>query len=126
MADKSREEKDVRSRIVEDIRPWGKFRRYPHEDAGSIKIITVNSGGLLSLQYHNRRAELWVVLDPGLEITVGERVWQAAAGEEVFIPFGAPHRMHNVGTSPARVMEIWIGQSGEDDIVRVEDKYGRR
>ena len=126
MADRAGEEDEIRSRIVEDIRPWGKFRRYPHENAGSIKIITVNPGGLLSLQYHDRRAELWVVLDPGLEITVGDRVWKADAGDEVFIPRRAPHRLRNAGKKAARVMEIWIGKSDESDIVRLDDSYGRR
>ena len=126
MADRAGEEDEIRSRIVEDIRPWGKFRRYPHENAGSIKIITVNPGGLLSLQYHDRRAELWVVLDPGLEITVGDRVWKADAGAEIFIPRRAPHRLRNAGKKAARVMEIWIGKSEESDIVRLDDSYGRR
>jgi len=114
-----------RAGIVEDIRPWGKFRRFPHEDAGSVKIITVEPGGRLSLQYHDGRAEFWVVLDPGLEVTVGDRVWLAAPNEEILIPRRAPHRMRNVGQAPARVMEIWIGQSAESDIVRIEDDYGR-
>lgn len=126
MAEKERDEAAYRARIVEDVRPWGKFRRYPHEDAGSIKIITVNPGGVLSLQYHDRRDEFWVVLDPGLEMTVGDRVWTPAAGEEIFIPRKAPHRARNTGTAPARVMEIWIGRSDEADIVRLKDDYGRR
>jgi len=114
-----------RAGIVEDIRPWGKFRRFPHEDAGSVKIITVEPGGRLSLQYHDGRAEFWVILDPGLEVTVGDRVWLAAPNEEVLIPRRAPHRMRNVGQAPARVMEIWIGRSAESDIVRLTDDYGR-
>jgi mannose-6-phosphate isomerase len=116
---------DFRSGIIEDIRPWGKFRRFPHEEAGSIKIITVEPGGRLSLQYHDGRAEFWVVLDPGLEITVGDRVWTAAPNEEIVIPRRAPHRARNVGTAPARFMEIWIGRSTEDDIVRLSDDYRR-
>jgi mannose-6-phosphate isomerase-like protein (cupin superfamily) len=126
MAEKERDEAAYRARIVEDVRPWGRFRRYPHEDAGSIKIITVDPGGVLSLQYHDRRDEFWVVLDPGLEMTVGDRVWTPAAGEEIFIPRKAPHRVRNTGTAPARVMEIWIGRSDEADIVRLKDDYGRR
>jgi len=114
------------SRIIEDVRPWGKFRRFPHEEAGSIKIITVEPGGRLSLQYHEGRAEFWVVLDPGLEITVGERVWQAAPNEEIVIPRRAAHRVRNVGAAPARFMEIWIGRSSETDIVRLQDDYHRR
>jgi mannose-6-phosphate isomerase len=126
MAEKNRDETAFRARIVEDCRPWGKFRRYPHEDAGSIKIITVNPGGILSLQYHDRRDEFWVVLDDGLEMTVGERVWKPAAGEEVFIARRTPHRVRNTGAAPARVMEIWVGRSDEADIVRLKDDYGRK
>jgi mannose-6-phosphate isomerase-like protein (cupin superfamily) len=111
--------------IVEDIRPWGKFRSFPHESAGSIKIITVNPREVLSLQYHKRRSEFWVVLDRGLEVTVGDKVWQPRNNEEIFIPAEIPHRMKCIGDSPARIMEIWIGDSNESDIVRLEDKYGR-
>ena len=119
------EEKDIRAQIQEDIRPWGKFRSYPHRSAGSLKIITVNPGGSLSLQYHNRRSEFWVVLDPGLEITVGERTWEPLPDEEIFIPAKAPHRLRCTGKKPARIMEIWLGDSSEEDIVRLEDVYGR-
>ncbi len=125
MADEAAAERAYRSGIREDIRPWGKFRRFPHEEAGSIKIITVNPGGVLSLQLHRLRSEFWIVLDPGLEVTVGERVWRPAENEEIYIPRGARHRMRGVGERPARVMEIWLGRSGEDDIVRLEDIYGR-
>ena len=126
MAQQERDEAAYRARILEEVRPWGRFRRYPHEDAGSIKIITVDPGGVLSLQYHDRRDEFWVVIDAGLEMTVGDRVWAPAAGEEIFIPRKAPHRVRNTGTAPARVMEIWIGRSDEADIVRLKDDYGRR
>jgi mannose-6-phosphate isomerase len=126
MTDKKRTEDAFRAGIVEDHRPWGFFRRYPHEETGSIKIITVNPGGVLSLQYHDRRDEYWVVLDSGLEITVGDRVFAPAADEEIFIPRGTPHRVRNRGEAPARFMEIWIGRSGESDIVRLRDEYDRR
>jgi len=112
--------------IIEDVRPWGKFRRFPHGDAGSIKIITVEPGGRLSLQFHDGRAEFWVVLDAGLEITVGDRVWLAAPNEEVVIPRRVPHRLRNVGRAAARILEIWIGRSAESDIVRLSDDYGRK
>ncbi|MDP2915941.1 MAG: phosphomannose isomerase type II C-terminal cupin domain [Candidatus Aminicenantes bacterium] len=121
----SDDEREFRARIIEDIRPWGKFRAYPQENAGSLKIITVNPGASLSLQFHHRRSEFWVVLDRGLEITVGEKVWRPKKGEEIYIPLEALHRLRCVGRSPARVMEIWLGNSDESDIVRLEDKYGR-
>ena len=66
------------------------------------------------------------MLDPGLEITVGDRVWLAAPNEEIVIPRRAAHRARNVGTAPARFMEIWIGRSSESDIVRLSDDYHRK
>jgi mannose-6-phosphate isomerase len=119
------EEEKFRKRIVQEVRPWGKFRVFPHEDAGSLKIITVNPGGILSLQYHHHRDEFWVVLDDGLEMTLGDRVWKPQTGEEIYIPVKTPHRVKNTGSREARIMEIWIGSSYEDDIVRLHDDYGR-
>lgn len=111
--------------ITEDIRPWGKFRSFPYDQAGSIKIITVKPGEALSLQYHKKRSEFWVILDEGLEVTAGDRIWKPEANEEIFIPRQVPHRVRNTGGNPARIMEIWIGKSEESDIVRLDDKYGR-
>jgi len=125
MKSPSDDEKDFRARILEDIRPWGKFRVYPHENAGGLKIITVNPGASLSLQYHRKRAEFWIALDEGLEITVGERTWRPRRNEEIYIPREAAHRLCCAGPDPARVMEIWLGDSAEDDIVRLADDYGR-
>jgi mannose-6-phosphate isomerase-like protein (cupin superfamily) len=125
MKSPSDDEKDFRARILEDIRPWGKFRVYPHENAGGLKIITVNPGASLSLQYHRKRAEFWIALDEGLEITVGERTWRPLRNEEIYIPREAAHRLRCAGPEPARVMEIWLGDSAEDDIVRLADDYGR-
>jgi mannose-6-phosphate isomerase-like protein (cupin superfamily) len=114
-----------RKKIAEEVRPWGKFRSYPHLQAGSLKIITVRPGRSLSLQYHRRRSELWVVLDPGLEVTLGERVWKPKRGEEIFVPRRLPHRLRCLGRRPGRVMELWIGRSSEGDIVRLQDDFGR-
>lgn len=125
MSDKPPAEDAYREAIVEDVRPWGKFRRFPHEAASGLKIITVEPGGRLSLQYHDGRDEFWVVLDPGLEITIGDKVWQAAPDEEIFIPRRVPHRVRNAGPAPARIMEVWLGPSEESDIVRLADDYRR-
>jgi len=126
MTGKKGTEEAFRASIVSDRRPWGLFRRYPHENAGSIKIVTVDPGGVLSLQLHEKRDEFWVVLDPGLEVVVGDRAWRPAAGEEVFVPRRTAHRARNLGAVPARFMEIWIGKSSESDIVRLKDEYNRR
>ncbi len=71
-SDKMKDVEHFKKNIKEDIRPWGKFRSFPHKPAGSIKIITLNPGQALSLQYHHHRSEFWVVLDRGLEVTVGD------------------------------------------------------
>jgi mannose-6-phosphate isomerase len=123
--EKNKDFENFSKEIKEDIRPWGKFRSFPHKQATSIKIITVNPGGVLSLQYHQHRSEFWVVLDKGLEVTAGERVWQPEKNEEIFISHKTPHRLRCVGPEQARVMEIWLGESDESDIVRLQDEYGR-
>lgn len=125
MMSPSDDERVYRGGILEENRPWGKFRTFPHRDAGAIKIITVDPGGVLSLQTHERRAEFWIALDGGLEITVGERTWRPEPNEEIYIPRRAPHRLRCIGSAPARIMEIWLGNSDETDIVRLDDIYGR-
>ncbi len=123
--DLSPKEKQFREGIFEDFRPWGKFRSFPHKDASSIKIITVDPNSSLSLQYHISRSEFWIVLDEGLEITIGDKVWKPHKNEEIFIQEKAPHRIRNLGEHPARILEIWLGDSDESDIVRLKDDYGR-
>ena len=118
-------ELNFRKKIAEDIRPWGKFRSFPYKLAKSIKIITVNPGKALSLQYHHHRSEFWIILDGGLEITVGNKIWKPKAGEEIFIPQKVPHRLRCLGERSSRIMEIWIGNSDESDIVRLQDDFGR-
>jgi mannose-1-phosphate guanylyltransferase/mannose-6-phosphate isomerase/mannose-1-phosphate guanylyltransferase/mannose-6-phosphate isomerase len=118
-------EAQLRAGIVEDIRPWGKFRSYPHRRATSLKVITVKPGSALSLQYHRHRGEFWVVLDSGLEVTCGSRVWRPKRGEEIFIPPKTPHRLRCAGRRAGRVLELWVGKSGEADIIRLQDDYGR-
>ncbi len=124
-SDKNNDLENFRKEIQEDIRPWGKFRSFPHKQAGSIKIITVEPRGILSLQYHHRRSEFWVILDEGLEVTVGDKVWQPEKNEEIFVPRKTPHRLRCIGRENARIMEIWLGHSDESDIVRLQDDYGR-
>ena len=111
--------------IKEESRPWGKFRTFPYKQARNIKIITVNPGETLSLQFHHYRSEFWVVLDKGLEVTVGKKVWQPEQDEEIYVPKKGPHRLRCLGPKKARVMEIWMGDSDESDIVRLDDEYGR-
>jgi mannose-6-phosphate isomerase len=106
-------------------KPWGKFEQYTHNMLSTVKVITVQPGGALSLQYHHRRDELWVVLDDGAQIELGDRVIQPQVGDKVFIPRTTAHRLSTTGDSLVRILEVSFGEFDEDDIVRLEDVYGR-
>jgi mannose-6-phosphate isomerase len=106
-------------------KPWGKFEQYAHNVPCTVKIITVNPGGVLSLQYHHRRDELWVVLDPGARVEIGDKVLYPEPEEKLFIPRGTVHRLSCDGQRPARILEVSFGEFDEEDIVRLEDVYGR-
>ncbi len=106
-------------------KPWGRFEQYTHNLTSTVKILTVEPGGRLSRQYHDRRDELWVVLDDGVEVEIGEDTLRPGPGEKLFIPRGTVHRLSGVGGRAARVLEVSFGEFDEEDIVRLEDVYGR-
>ena len=106
-------------------KPWGRFEQYTHNILSSVKVITVQQGGALSLQYHHRRDELWVILDAGSRIELEDTVLYPQAGDKVFIPRTMKHRITAVGDGPVRILEVSFGEFDESDIVRLEDVYGR-
>lgn len=110
---------------LEVEKPWGRFEQYTHNILSTVKIITVQRDGALSLQYHHRRDELWVVLDDGARIELGDTVLHPRAGDKVFIPRTTRHRLSAVGHGTVRILEVSFGEFDEDDIVRLEDVYGR-
>ena len=116
---------DYVSSTLEVEKPWGRFEQYTHNMSSTVKVITVQPGGALSLQYHHRRDELWVVLDSGVQVELGDEVLRPGRGEKVFIPRKTSHRLSAVGDQPVRVLEVSFGEFDEDDIVRLEDVYGR-
>ena len=106
-------------------KPWGRFEQYTHNLPCTVKIITVAPGGTLSRQYHHHRDELWVVLDEGARIRLGEDVFEPEVGEELFIPRETVHRLSSAGEGEVRILEISFGEFDEEDIVRLDDVYGR-
>jgi mannose-6-phosphate isomerase-like protein (cupin superfamily) len=107
-------------------RPWGCWRVDEVHDGYIIKTITVNPGGVLSLQSHRHRSEIWEVIEGRAEVTVGTKVVELAAGETAEIPVNTKHRLANRAASVLVIKEKQIGNIlDEDDIVRYEDKYGR-
>tara|TARA_Y100000310_G_C20581728_1_gene763361 strand:- start:705 stop:1097 length:393 start_codon:yes stop_codon:yes gene_type:complete len=108
-------------------RPWGSFTVLDDGKGFKVKRITVEAGEKLSLQYHNRRSEHWTVVYGTLTVTVGETVQELKVNESVYIPTKEKHCMANHTHDFAEIIEIQIGEYlFEDDIVRLEDRYGRK
>lgn len=107
-------------------RPWG---WYDTVDAGNrfqVKRIGVRPGASLSLQKHHHRAEHWVVVKGVAEVTRGEESFLLSENQSTYIPVGVVHRLHNPGQTELEIIEIQSGSYlGEDDIVRLQDSYGR-
>lgn len=111
---------------VRGFRPWGWYQRIDFGPRFQVKRIMVKPGGHLSLQKHFHRAEHWVVVRGTAEATVGNEVRLVHENESVYIPIGAIHRLSNPGKIPLELIEVQVGgYTGEDDIVRLEDAYGR-
>jgi len=109
-----------------DHRPWGWFESLILSEYFQVKRICVNPGASLSLQSHKFRSEHWIVVEGVAKVTIDDRVELVEAGQSVYVPQGAIHRMENDGTSQMILIEVQIGTYfGEDDIVRYEDVYAR-
>lgn len=111
---------------IDGERPWGWFQRLDKGARHQIKRIVVKPGGRLSLQKHRHRAEHWVVVSGIATVTVGERTTVLGENASVFIPKGAVHRLENFGAQAVEIIEVqYGGYLGEDDIIRLDDIYGR-
>ena len=107
-------------------RPWGSYEDIKSGPRYRVKLLRVKPGAALSLQYHNRRAEHWVVVGGDAEIARGAETIRLAPDQSLYVPVGETHRLANPGTSPLEVIEVQTGDYlEEDDIVRLDDRYGR-
>jgi mannose-6-phosphate isomerase len=107
-------------------RPWGTYQTIALTDNHQVKLVTVNPNSGTSLQQHKYRAEHWVVIAGQPTVTVGENTKVHKVNEAIFIPLGEVHRLANYTQEPVVIVEVQIGSYlGEDDIVRIEDMYGR-
>lgn len=107
-------------------RPWGTYATLKQESGYQVKRITVAPGQKLSLQYHHKRAEHWVVTHGTAIVQIGDEKFETTTGEYRYIPLGVKHRLTNIGDAELVLLEIQVGSYlGEDDIVRIEDDYGR-
>jgi mannose-1-phosphate guanylyltransferase/mannose-6-phosphate isomerase len=107
-------------------RPWGYYQDVDLAARYRVKRIVVKSGSKLSLQKHFHRSEHWVVVHGTAEVTVGNEVRTVHENESIYIPIGSVHRLANPGKIPLELIEVQVGSYlGEDDIVRLDDVYGR-
>jgi mannose-1-phosphate guanylyltransferase len=107
-------------------RPWGTYSVLEEGNGFKIKRIEVKPGASLSLQMHNHRSEHWVVVAGVAKVINGEREIDIQLNESTFIPAGHHHRLTNPGKDVCVLIEVQTGTYlGEDDIVRLQDNYGR-
>lgn len=123
MASKGRNEPHAH---LEVFRPWGSYRTIRMGDQFQVKHIIVKPGGCLSLQKHHHRAEHWIVVRGRAQVVRGDDEMTLKANESTYIPPETVHRLENTDDEPLHLIEVQTGgYLGEDDIVRLEDIYGR-
>jgi mannose-6-phosphate isomerase len=109
-----------------DRRPWGTFTVLDEGDGFKVKRIEVFPGKRLSYQKHAQRAEHWVVVQGTAKVTLDDEEINVPAGDAIDIGVGVAHRVENAGTELLVFIEVQRGAYlGEDDIVRLQDDFGR-
>jgi mannose-1-phosphate guanylyltransferase/mannose-6-phosphate isomerase len=107
-------------------RPWGSYTILEEGERYKIKRIVVHPEARLSLQKHYHRSEHWVVVRGAAKVTIGDKEIIIHENESVYVPKSTLHRLENPGRVPLEIIEVQNGEYvGEDDIVRVDDMYGR-
>jgi mannose-1-phosphate guanylyltransferase/mannose-6-phosphate isomerase len=123
LTEQNREEHAIHRKVQ---RPWGWYDSIDEGGRFKVKRIQVKPKASLSLQKHHHRAEHWIVVKGTAEITNGDQVLTLVENQSTYIPLGVVHRLVNPGTVPLEIIEVQSGSYlGEDDIVRIEDNYGR-
>lgn len=107
-------------------RPWGSFQQLDHGEGFQVKRLIIKPGASISLQLHHKRSEHWVVVRGEAWVTKGEDLFVLKPNESTYIPCETVHKLENKGNIDLEVIEVQTGTYlGEDDIERIEDKYGR-
>ena len=107
-------------------KPWGSYTNLMDEQYTKVKKIVISSGQSPSYQYHFKRSELWIIVKGIAEVKIDDNITSHIIGDVIKIPKEAKHQVTNIGETDLVFVEIQLGEYfGEDDIVRLEDKYGR-
>lgn len=110
-----------------NIRPWGRYDVVNTDRFHKIKYINVESYHRTSLQYHEHRSEIWVIISGNGEVEIDGKITEISYGDHCYIPAGAVHRISNTNEKKLIFIEIQVGSYfGEDDIYRIEDDYDRQ
>ena len=118
---------NVKTRINHtEERPWGSFENLLDEEYCKVKRLIVKPGQRLSYQYHYKRDECWVIVQGAATVTLDDKIHTFIEGDVVQIEYGTKHRVENKSEQDLIFIETQTGTYfGEDDIVRLEDDYGR-
>ena len=107
-------------------RPWGGYSSVLSGARFQVKRLFVKPGKKLSLQKHHHRAEHWIVVSGTAEVTIDGAVTMLSENESIYLPLGCVHRLANPGKILLELIEVQTGSYlGEDDIIRIEDEFGR-
>lgn len=107
-------------------RPWGSYTVLEEGSRFKIKRIEVRPGASLSLQMHHHRSEHWIIVSGMAKVLIGDKESLVSTNESTYVPAGCKHRLENPGMVNLVMIEVQSGEyMGEDDIVRLEDVYGR-
>lgn len=117
---------DIVKTSTQSYRPWGYYKDLLVGENHRVKLIRLNPHSKISLQYHHKRAEHWVITKGEAYITKGDKKFILKQDESIYIPSNEVHMIENKSDSCLEFIEVQVGSYvGEDDIVRLEDKYGR-
>ncbi len=118
-----RTEHEVHTKV---FRPWGWYEGVDRGERFQVKQLVVKPGQKSSMQIHHHRSEHWIVVKGTAEVTLSGEKTLLSEDESIYIPLGAPHRIFNPGRIPMHFIEVQSGSYlEEDDIVRIDDEYGR-
>lgn len=107
-------------------RPWGGYDSVLNGERFQVKRLFVKPGKKLSLQKHYHRAEHWIVVRGTADVTIDGVVTQLSENQSIYLPLGCVHRLANPGKIELELIEVQTGSYlGEDDIIRIEDEFGR-
>jgi len=120
---KERKEHNIHRKVH---RPWGWYDSIEADESFQVKRLHVKPGKKLSLQMHHQRAEHWVVVNGVATVINGKDVLTLEKGDSTYIPIGVTHSLENNTDEEVEIVEVQSGSYlGEDDIVRLQDEYGR-